>query len=51
MLRYGMERYSTFLPVMPCLSTRISRRSVNRMLSRTSRNASCTCSPCPNSRA
>lgn len=37
MLRYGIEWYSVFLPVMPCLSTRISRRSVNRMVSRISR--------------
>jgi hypothetical protein len=29
MLRYGTEWYSTFLPVMPCLSIRIRRRSVN----------------------
>ena len=49
MLRYGIEWYSTFLPVMPCLSTRISRRSVNMMTSRTSWYAACTTSPAPSS--
>lgn len=49
MLRYGIEWYSVFLPVMPCLSIRIRRRSVNRMVSRRSRRAACTCSPWPRS--
>ena len=51
MLRYGTEWYSTFLPVMPCLSTRRSRRSVNRMVSRISWYAAWTCSFWPSSRA
>jgi hypothetical protein len=45
MLRYGIDRYSVFRPVMPCLSMKIRRRLVNRMASRTSLKAASTTSP------